>query len=140
MTNTCPHCGLIHATTCPRIKAIDYREDGSIKRIEFHPPCKPPPDSTPTEDQPSSASSALVTSSNGKVKMLSPTEVRMLEYLAMGDSNKVISRKMGNMEATVKVHMKSILRKLGCRNRTQVAALVASGGIHAEVKLNGEAT
>lgn len=33
----CPHCGCIHSTTCPRIKAIEYGENGMIKRIEFHP-------------------------------------------------------------------------------------------------------
>jgi len=31
----CPHCGLIHNVTCPRIKAIDYYPDGIVKRIEF---------------------------------------------------------------------------------------------------------
>ena len=35
---SCPHCGLIHHTTCPRIKAIEYHADGSTKRIEFHAP------------------------------------------------------------------------------------------------------
>lgn len=38
MTNTCPHCGLIHQTTCQRIKAMEYHSDGSVKRIEFHEP------------------------------------------------------------------------------------------------------
>lgn len=33
----CPYCGLIHSTTCPRIKAIEYADNGMIKRIEFHP-------------------------------------------------------------------------------------------------------
>lgn len=32
----CPHCGMIHDTTCPRIKAIEYHQDGSTKRVEFH--------------------------------------------------------------------------------------------------------
>lgn len=34
----CPHCGLIHETTCPRIKSIEYHENGMTKRVEFHPP------------------------------------------------------------------------------------------------------
>lgn len=34
----CPHCGMIHETTCPRIKAIEYNADGSVRRIEFHGP------------------------------------------------------------------------------------------------------
>jgi hypothetical protein len=34
----CPHCGMIHQTTCYRIKAIEYHPDGSVSRIEFHAP------------------------------------------------------------------------------------------------------
>ena len=34
----CPHCGLIHQTTCQRIKAMEYNPDDSVKRIEFHEP------------------------------------------------------------------------------------------------------
>lgn len=34
----CQHCGLTHDTTCPRIKAIEYSENGAVKRIEFHEP------------------------------------------------------------------------------------------------------
>jgi hypothetical protein len=33
----CPHCGLVHNVTCPRIKAIDYYPDGIVKRIELNP-------------------------------------------------------------------------------------------------------
>jgi hypothetical protein len=36
--NNCPHCGMIHQTTCPRIKEIEFYPDGIVvKRIEFHP-------------------------------------------------------------------------------------------------------
>lgn len=31
----CPHCGLIHETTCSLIKAIEYHPDGTVKRVEF---------------------------------------------------------------------------------------------------------
>lgn len=34
----CPHCGLVHTTTCSRIKAIEYHSDGTVKRVEFHSP------------------------------------------------------------------------------------------------------
>jgi len=34
----CPHCGMIHRTTCPRIAAIEYHPDGSVKRVEFATP------------------------------------------------------------------------------------------------------
>jgi hypothetical protein len=35
-TAKCPHCGLSHDTTCPRIRAIEYYPDGTTKRVEFH--------------------------------------------------------------------------------------------------------
>lgn len=48
--NSCPHCGMIHQMTCPRIKAIEYNADGvTVKRIEFHEP-KPPVTKTPELD------------------------------------------------------------------------------------------
>jgi hypothetical protein len=31
----CKHCGMLHQGTCPRISAIDYYPNGSIKRIEY---------------------------------------------------------------------------------------------------------
>jgi two-component system, NarL family, nitrate/nitrite response regulator NarL len=38
-----------------------------------------------------------------------------------GETNKVIARKLDTAEATIKVRIKTILRKLGARNRTQAA-------------------
>ena len=38
-----------------------------------------------------------------------------------GEANKVIARKLDITEATIKVHVKSILRKIGAGNRTQAA-------------------
>ena len=35
---TCPHCGGTHKETCHRIRAIEYHENGTIKRVEFHAP------------------------------------------------------------------------------------------------------
>lgn len=32
----CPYCGLLHDVTCPRIKAMEYHENGTLKRVEFH--------------------------------------------------------------------------------------------------------
>lgn len=35
---TCEHCGVGHIGTCPRIKAIEYYENGSVKRVELREP------------------------------------------------------------------------------------------------------
>jgi hypothetical protein len=32
----CSYCGFYHSATCPRVKAIEYHENGLIKRIEFY--------------------------------------------------------------------------------------------------------
>jgi hypothetical protein len=31
----CGHCGLYHGAVCPRIRAIEYYPDGSLKRVEY---------------------------------------------------------------------------------------------------------
>ncbi|MBR0932157.1 response regulator transcription factor [Bradyrhizobium jicamae] len=52
---------------------------------------------------------------------LSPREQSILRCLIEGDSNKCIARKIDIAEATVKVHVKAILRKIRVQNRTQAA-------------------
>lgn len=54
-------------------------------------------------------------------KKLSNREAEILLCLTKGESNKHIARKYGITEATVKVHMKAILRKIRVSNRTQAA-------------------
>lgn len=52
---------------------------------------------------------------------LSSKEEQILHWLTQGASNKEIARQLGIAEATVKVHIKAILRKAGVQNRTQAA-------------------
>jgi two-component system nitrate/nitrite response regulator NarL len=52
---------------------------------------------------------------------LSAREMDIVRCLVQGNSNKVIARKMKIADATVKVHVKAILRKIRVGNRTQVA-------------------
>jgi two-component system, NarL family, nitrate/nitrite response regulator NarL len=52
---------------------------------------------------------------------LSPREKEILSLLVAGHSNKLIARHLGIAEATVKVHLKSVLRKIRVENRTQAA-------------------
>jgi two-component system nitrate/nitrite response regulator NarL len=63
----------------------------------------------------------LVTTEDGAAPRLSPRERSILRYLIEGDSNKSIARKIDIAEATVKVHVKAILRKVRANNRTQAA-------------------
>ncbi len=52
---------------------------------------------------------------------LSTPQQSILRCLIQGDSNKSIARKLAISEATAKVHVKSILRKIRVHNRTQAA-------------------
>jgi two-component system, NarL family, nitrate/nitrite response regulator NarL len=59
---------------------------------------------------------------------LSMRERCILKRLIEGDSNKVIARKIDITEATVKVHVKAILRKVRVSNRTQAAIWAMNNG------------
>jgi len=63
----------------------------------------------------------LIATEDTSAPLLSPREKLILRCLIEGDSNKSIARKMGIAEATVKVHVKAILRKIRVQNRTQAA-------------------
>ena len=59
---------------------------------------------------------------------LSPRERQVAGFLARGQSNKEIARRLGVSEITIKVHVSNLLRKLQARNRTEAAThLLASG-------------
>jgi two-component system nitrate/nitrite response regulator NarL len=59
---------------------------------------------------------------------LSEREAQMLDGLVKGHPNKVIARTCDITEATVKVYMKSILRKIRVDNRTQAAIWAMANG------------
>lgn len=59
-----------------------------------------------------------------------PRQQEVLELLRRGDSNKVIGRRLSMTEATVKVHVRQIMRKLGASNRTQAALICSSESQH----------
>jgi two-component system nitrate/nitrite response regulator NarL len=52
---------------------------------------------------------------------LTEQELRILERIAAGKSNKLIGRELDIAEGTVKVHVKHILRKLSLRSRVEAA-------------------
>jgi two-component system nitrate/nitrite response regulator NarL len=63
----------------------------------------------------------LITTEDRLAPQLSTRERSILRCLIEGDSNKCIARKIDIAEATVKVHVKAILRKIRVQNRTQAA-------------------
>jgi two-component system, NarL family, nitrate/nitrite response regulator NarL len=58
---------------------------------------------------------------NRALEKLSARELDVLQELSSGSPNKIIARRFGITEATVKVHVKAILRKISARNRTEAA-------------------
>ena len=78
-----------------------------------------------------------IASAVGFVHRISAREEQILRGLVKGHSNKMIGSTCGVTEATIKVHMKSILRKIGVANRTQAAVWARDNGYGAD-GMNGE--
>lgn len=57
------------------------------------------------------------------LEKLTPREREILHFLAEGQSNKMIANSLGISDGTVKLHVKSILKKLGARSRVEAAVL-----------------
>lgn len=55
------------------------------------------------------------------LEALTNRETEILGCLTEGAPNKMIARQLGITEATVKIHVKSLIRKIGVQNRTQAA-------------------
>jgi len=83
----------------------------------------PTPVSVSSEDalDPAPRDRAQIAGPTGLSRSLSGREGQILRSLLHGHSNKMIARQLNISEATVKVHLKALLRKLQARNRTQAA-------------------
>jgi two-component system nitrate/nitrite response regulator NarL len=68
---------------------------------------------------------------------LTPRETEILEHIAEGQSNKVIARELNISYGTVKLHVKSILRKLNVHSRVEAAVMAVEHGIGSK-KRTGE--
>lgn len=62
-------------------------------------------------------------------QLLSGREVSVLRGLISGKANKEIARDLGITEPTVKLHMKTLYRKIGAHNRTQAALIARDQGL-----------
>jgi two-component system nitrate/nitrite response regulator NarL len=63
---------------------------------------------------------------------LSDREEAILRCLVYGYPNKIIADQLQMTEASVKVHLKVVLRKIRAANRTQAAIWAINNGFHAE--------
>jgi two-component system, NarL family, nitrate/nitrite response regulator NarL len=71
---------------------------------------------------------------DGALKGLSMRETQILRHLMNGYSNKAIARELQISEATVKVHLKALLRKIRASNRTQAAVWALNNGMSRQPK------
>lgn len=69
------------------------------------------------------------TAQNAMSEKLSRRELQVLQGLCEGKSNKEIARDLELMEPTVKLHVKTLYRKIGAANRTQAAMLAKEAGL-----------
>ena len=69
-----------------------------------------------------------------RLTVLTPQERRVLELIALGQSNRQIAEQLFLAEATVKNYVSSLLSKLGMRRRTEAAVYAA---VLAERKAGG---
>lgn len=65
----------------------------------------------------------LQSAQRGRFSALTKRELEILRHLAEGQSNKEIARDLGITDGTVKLHVRSILRKLEVRSRVEAAVI-----------------
>ena len=62
-------------------------------------------------------------------KHLTDRELEVLQYVIKGMTNKEIARILSITDHTVKAHIASVIRKLGVKNRLDVALIAVTEGI-----------
>jgi DNA-binding NarL/FixJ family response regulator len=71
---------------------------------------------------------AMAVATNVQMDALTTREIQVLELASVGNTNRLIGDELGISEATVKVHMKSVLAKLGANDRTHAVVLAVERG------------
>lgn len=69
---------------------------------------------------------------NELTEKLTPREFQVLRGLTEGKSNKEIARDLEIQEPTVKLHVKTLYRKIDASNRTQAALIAREAGLFAD--------
>jgi two-component system nitrate/nitrite response regulator NarL len=69
-----------------------------------------------------------LTDSESSFELLTKREKEVACQISGGHSNKVIARELGISDGTVKLHVKSILKKLSLSSRVEVAVMVTEKG------------
>ncbi|KFI08109.1 response regulator transcription factor [Massilia sp. BSC265] len=72
---------------------------------------------------------AVSISSNLQASAVTEREAQVLELASTGKTNRLIGAQLSISEETVKMHMKSVLAKLGARDRTHAVVMALERGI-----------
>ena len=64
---------------------------------------------------------------------LTPREKSIVGLIAKGKSNKLIARELSIAEATVKVHVKHLLKKLSLSSRVEAALWAVKNNVHGDI-------
>ena len=126
------------APKCPQVEPSEARNETATLPPEGAPAMSVPgklPVARPAGDADMCEAEPFTRQAHGmetSVHRLSEREIQILNGLVKGEVNKVIARRCGITEATVKVHMKSILRKIQVGNRTQAAIWALEHSYHVE--------
>ena len=75
------------------------------------------------------SSVAVSISSNLQASPVSEREAQVLELASTGKTNRLIGAQLSISEETVKMHMKSVLAKLGANDRTHAVVMALERGI-----------
>ena len=78
---------------------------------------------------PADAEPAAPTAAESPLDVMSRRELDILRGIARGDGNKEIARSLGIAEATVKIHVQHILRKLDVSSRVHAAVIATRHGL-----------
>ena len=70
------------------------------------------------------------TPENALTKLLSEREMQVLNGLCRGLSNKELARELDLQEVTIKLHVKTLCRKLDAKNRTHAAMIAKEAGLY----------
>jgi len=62
--------------------------------------------------------------------LLSKRELDVLKGVARGLSNKEIARELGLAEVTVKLHLRSVFRKIDARSRSEAAVIATKANLN----------
>jgi two-component system nitrate/nitrite response regulator NarL len=63
------------------------------------------------------------------LKVLTARELEVLKAVTRGLSNKEVGRELGLAEVTIKLHLRSIFKKMGARSRSDAAVIATKAGV-----------